>query len=253
MNTAAVYSPDRSLKGKLRRRLARVMRRRPARIALDRPMISFTFDDAPASAFTLGRSVLEAKGVRATYYVAAGLAGQDGPTEPYGDRDAILAAAAAGHEIACHTHGHLDCGKAGAAEIEADVIRNEAALRDWGLPKATNFAYPFGDVSPAAKAVLGSRYDVLRALHHGLIVEGTDLNQAPAVGVEGVGGEAAAHHWLERAAAQNGWLLLYTHDVSESPSEWGCTPGALERLIAVAQTRGFDIVTLAEGARRLVG
>ncbi|HWT52550.1 MAG TPA: polysaccharide deacetylase, partial [Caulobacter sp.] len=31
------YEPDRSLKGKLRRRLVRLVRRRPARVRLERP------------------------------------------------------------------------------------------------------------------------------------------------------------------------------------------------------------------------
>ncbi|MDI1363343.1 MAG: polysaccharide deacetylase, partial [bacterium] len=33
------YEPDRSLKGKLRRRLIRLAHRRPARVKLERPMV----------------------------------------------------------------------------------------------------------------------------------------------------------------------------------------------------------------------
>lgn len=245
------YSADRSLAGKLRRRYARLVARRPARVALERPMVSFTFDDAPATAIAVGAPILEDAGARGAYFIAAGLAGREGPMGRYAGREEVLAVQAAGHEVACHTFSHLDCGVAGRARIEADVARNHAAFAAWGAGEAASFAYPYGDVSPAAKRVLGGRYAVLRALNHGLIESGTDLNQAPAVGIEGPHGEAVALAWLQRAVRRRAWLILYTHDVAETPSGWGCTPGALARLAAAARAAGCDIVTVAEGARRL--
>jgi peptidoglycan/xylan/chitin deacetylase (PgdA/CDA1 family) len=253
MDTAPVeaYSADPSLGGKLRRRLARLIDRRPARVRLAAPMVSFSFDDAPATAMEAGARALEARGLRGAYYVAAGLSGRQGPMGRYATREETAAVHAAGHEIGCHTFSHLDCGQAARPAIEADVERNRAALAEWGVGAPSSFAYPYGDVSFAAKAALGRRYRLLRALNHGLVEDGTDLNQAPAVGVEGPGGEAAARHWLERAIARKAWLILYTHDVSEAPSPWGCTPDALGRLIDAALAGGCEVVTVAEGARRI--
>jgi peptidoglycan/xylan/chitin deacetylase (PgdA/CDA1 family) len=245
------YSADRSLKGKLRRRLVRLVDRRPARLSLKRPMVSFSFDDAPATAIHAGAAALEARDLRGTYYISAGLAGREGPMGRYATREETMAAHAAGHEIACHTFSHLDCGAAPHDVIETDVARNHAALADWGAGELVNFAYPYGDVSQGAKAALGARYKVLRALNHGLIEDGTDLNQAPAVGVEGPDGERTARAWLDRAIRRKAWLILYSHDISESPTDWGCTPGALARLIDAALAGGCDVVTVAEGARIL--
>jgi peptidoglycan/xylan/chitin deacetylase (PgdA/CDA1 family) len=53
------------------------------------------------------------------------------------------------------------------------------------------------------------------------------------------------------AAERKAWLILYTHDVADSPSPWGCTPEALGHIADAAKARGFDIVTAAAGARRL--
>jgi peptidoglycan/xylan/chitin deacetylase (PgdA/CDA1 family) len=247
----AAYSADRSLRGKLRRRLVRLVERRPASVRLDRPMVSFTFDDAPASATHAGAAALEARGLGGTYYVSAGLAGREGPMGRFATREETMALRAGGHELACHTFSHLDCGPAPRPQIEADVARNQAALADWGAPALTNFAYPYGDVSQSAKAALGTRYQVLRALNHGLIETGTDLNQAPAVGIEGPGGEALARAWLGRAIRRRAWLILYTHDVSDSPTPWGCTPSALARLADAALSGGCEVVTVAEGAKRI--
>jgi len=251
MDPVDVYSPDRSLKGKLRRRLVQWVDRRPARFTTSRPMVSFTFDDAPASAVRDGAARLEAHDARGTYYISASLTGRDGPMGRYATRDEIKAAAAKGHDIACHSFSHLDCGVADADAIAADVAKNQATLKRWGVGPSSSFAYPYGDVSRAAKQALAPRYGLLRALHHGLIEPGSDLNQTPAVGIEGPGGEALALRWLDRAADRKAWLILYTHDVVDDPSAWGCTPAALDRLISAARNSGFDIVTVAEGLKRM--
>jgi peptidoglycan/xylan/chitin deacetylase (PgdA/CDA1 family) len=245
------YEPDRSLKGKVRRRLIRLAHRRPARVKLERPMVSFSFDDAPATACEAGAKVLEARGLRGTYYFAAGLTGREGPMGRFATGADARRLHAAGHEIACHTFSHLDCGQASQAETLADVDLNARHLAEWGTGEPVSFAYPYGDVASPAKTALGGRFKTLRALHHGLIADGADLNQAPAVGIEGADGEQVALDWLDRAHRRKAWLILYTHDVAPEPSQWGCTTAALERLVDGALMAGFDVVTVAEGARRI--
>lgn len=251
MEKIDAYEPDRSLKGKLRRRLIRLERRRPARVRLERPMITFSFDDAPATAAHAGARILEDRGLRGAYFVAAGLAGRESPMGRIATLEEMKAVAASGHEIACHTYCHLDCGQADEAAATRDADQNREALLAAGLGEPVTFAYPYGDVARPAKAVFSQRFRLLRALHHGLIADGADLNQAPAVGIEGDEGEAVASRWMDAAARRPAWLILYTHDVADRPSPWGCTVGALERLADRAVRQGFDVVTVAEGADRI--
>jgi len=245
------YSADRSFKGKLRRQVSKLAVRRPVRMALERPMVTFGFDDAPVTATTAGAQVLEARGVRGVYYFSAGLVGRTGPMGVYAEREDAQRLAAAGHEVACHTFSHLDCGQADGPAILGEVDRNAMDLDAWGLPVRESFAYPYGDVSIPAKRALGGRFRTLRTVTAGLIENGSDANQLPAVGIEGAEGEAKALHWLDRAAERKAWLMLFTHDVEPNPSAWGCTPEALGHLIDAALARGFDVVTAADGARRI--
>ena len=245
------HSADRSLKGKLRRRWARLTHRRPARMRLERPMVSFSFDDAPASAAEAGAGLLQARGLTGTYFISMGLAGAAGPMGANADTKQLRRLLAKGHEIACHTHSHLDCGQASPEDMDRDVEANLEALKALGAPQPICFAYPYGDVSPAAKRTLKRRFALMRGLHHGLIADGTDLNQAPGVGIEGPDGEAVARSWLDRALAGRSWLILYTHDVGHTPSPFGCAPDALERLIDRALSGGADVVSVGEGLRRI--
>lgn len=246
------YQPDRSIIGKMRRRLMRLYARRPARSAMpDRPWLSITFDDAPVTAATVGAEILQAHGARATYYISAGLLGEQGHMGPYAEWSDIGRLNAEGHEIGCHTFDHTDLGPANAETARDAAAANRAAFDAHGIPTPTTFAYPYGEVAPAPKAVLAPRFDLLRALHYGVIEPGTDLNQAPSVGIEGPGGEALARTWMDRAARRKAWLILTVHDVQAHPSPWGCTPEVLRRIVNEAVNLGFEIVTVAEGARRV--
>ncbi len=245
------YQADPSLKGKLKRRIARVVHRRPLRVAPGRPMISFTFDDAPASATRAGAEILESRGLRGSYYVSAGLSGTEVPMGVCAVAQDYQRVAAAGHEIACHTYSHLDCGRASAAGADADVARNLETLAGWGVGEVESFAYPYGDVSAGPKGLLKGRFSTLRGLHHGVIEQGTDLNQTPSIGVEGPPGPALARRWMAEALKRRAWLVLFTHDVAPEPSHWGCTPDDFAALIDEALASGFEVMTVRDAARSL--
>ena len=248
---SAPYRPDLSLKGKLRRRLVRLQHRRPAPRGPERGWVTFSFDDAPETAVETGAAVLEARGIAATYFICAGLAGTRAHLGRYADASQVRAAAARGHEIACHTFSHLDCGGASAAEVEADLARNARAFADWGVAPAQTFAYPYGDVSGPAKRVLGARFALSRALQPGRIGVGADLAQAPATSMDGPRGEASTLAALHETAGRGGWLILFAHQVTPEPGEFAVHPDALARMADAARGLRLEPVTAAEGARRL--
>ena len=96
--TPEPYSADAGLGAKLRRRYARLVHRRPARLDLGRPTVSFTFDDAPASAATAA-AILERHEARGTYYLCAGLFDETGHMGRYINATEAADLAARGHEI----------------------------------------------------------------------------------------------------------------------------------------------------------
>ena len=244
-DAAYVYAPTETVFDKMRRKLSRFVEQRPARLAFDRPTLSISFDDAPESAVHAGAGILEAAGVRGTFYISSGLCGRDSPMGPYAGMDEVQRLAAAGHEIGCHTFSHLDCGRSEADVITCDVGLNAATLAEQGL-SAETFAYPYGEISPTAKRVLGERFRALRTVNAGMVAGDADLAGLPGVGIEGRGGEAKARKWLDKAKDKNGWVILFTHDVRDEPSEWGCTPQVLERLIKDALADGFQVLPVKD-------
>jgi hypothetical protein len=57
---------------------------------------------------------------------------------------------------------------------------------------------------------------------------------------------------IDEARDRNGWVIFYTHDVSEDPSEWGCTPAQLEAVVDHAAQR-LPILPVRDVAARVVG
>ena len=239
------YTPDVSLAGKLRRRFARLTHRRPARLDLARPIVSFTFDDIPASAAHAGAEALEQHGACGTFYVCAGLFGKEGHMGRFADAAEIGDLIRRGHEVAGHTLNHIDCHRTAPTALDVDLDANDAALGALGAA-SLHFAYPYGEVSPRAKKQLARRYASLRGVHKGMVRNGDDLNQLPGVGIEGPDGETIARAWIDRAVAEKAWLILYTHDVREAPSPWGCTPEVLDRLVGHALAAGCEVRTVSE-------
>lgn len=252
MSTPA-YTPASGLKGKAIRLAARTFAQRPLDIDLEAPLVSFTFDDFPKSAATLGARLLEDRGWRATYFASGAYAGgrtHHGAMYDVGDLKRL---AAAGHEIACHTYAHADSTAVAADDVLADVARNADFLKACGHTAALDtFAFPFGEATPALKRQLSDRFSALRGVRPGVNRGRADaalLNAVPLDG--GPAGLERAVDAARDAARSPGWLIYYGHDVQDTPTEWGCTPGFLQAVIAAVAESGAEVLPMNAALARI--
>ena len=225
-----------TLPARLAREIGGFLRARPARIAWPGGVVSFTFDDFPRSAWTLGGAILEQHDRRGTYYAAMGLAGTASRLGPMFALDDLRAAHAHGHEIACHTFSHRDCARAAAPAIAAEIDANTAALsRALGGAAVTDFAYPFGGVSQAAKHALARRFTSCRGTGRGLNRGTADLADLASTSLYSRDFDRdGLCRLIEDAQAEGAWLIFYTHDVADDPSPFGCTPAQFHSIVAYA-------------------
>lgn len=209
--------------------------------------LSICFDDFPETAGTYGAAILQDVGARGTYYVAAGLLKEPSPAGRIVGIDVIQGLSKAGHEIGCHSHGHKDCTQLTRSELLASLDENQRVL---GLGPLNSFAYPFGYSDWSSKSVLAARFQSVRTTSSGLNQGHVDLAGLKAVPLyEHLAG--TVDQWLDRLGQSHGWLILYTHDVSEQPSKFGCTPSLLARTLDRATRLGCRIDTVGATAARL--
>ena len=111
--------------------------------------VSLQFDDGAADQAVV-RSMLAARGMKATFYVNSGRIGQSG----YLTHAQLTDLQADGNEIGGHTVGHADLPTLDVEEQKRQVCNDRVALADKGF-RVESFAYPYGSYNSAVKAVVG--------------------------------------------------------------------------------------------------
>lgn len=225
-----------------------VFREKQVDIVLDRGMISFTFDDFPADALHTGGSILEDAGWRGTYYAAMGRLGTKGVCGRIAEMEDLQDGVERGHELANHTLNHPKCTLAAKRALIHEVEENQRALP---ANATRNFAYPFGSVDTRVIRILSDHVATGRGIRHGINALGTvamNLRANPIFSCSGLGRLLS---YVDENAKTRGWVIFYTHDVNDTPSQFGCTPKDLEAVVRAVKTADLDVVTIEEGRRRL--
>jgi len=240
----------------------RALSRRQLAVRTPVPLVSFTFDDFPRSAFLEAGSILTRYDILGTYYVSLSLAGKQSQMGPMYQTEDLEELARLGHELGCHTFGHCHSWSTPPDIYEKAILDNQQALNEV-LPGTAfqTFSYPFSGPRLAVKRVaarhfLCCRGGGLRAgrflLRHqpgGQTFNSgtTDLNLLCAFFLEqSRENPEAVKRLIDQNAQARGWLIFATHDVCERPSRFGCTPDFLEQVVQWSLESGARLLPVVE-------
>ena len=248
-------TPYRNIVGKMSRFLARNVATKRLTMRNTRPMVTFTFDDVPATACELGVRLLEQYGTHGTFYVAGAGCERNSPVGVLASIDQLRAVYSKGHEIGCQTFSHVAVSSLGRRELELEYSRNQSALkRIAGNLQVRNFSYPYGDLSFRARLQLETLFDSCRSIDPGINVGIADLGLLKACTLDDRSIDRAEISRLVAATARtNGWLIFLSHDVCDEPSRFGVRPDLLEFALCNAQQAGLQPVTISQGLRSARG
>ena len=233
---------------KITRGLARAVATRKMQLPPGRVVASITFDDVPDSAAAVGAQVLERRGARGTFYVAAGTCGTQDTYWRVASREQVRDVHAAGHEIGCHTTHHVNVQSLGRRALTRECDDNAALLTDICGPLAlTSFAYPFGDLGLASKTVLQARFGTCRTIYETMNTGTIDLGRVGAIGLfDATQTRKSLDRLIMSAKAGGGWLVFYTHDIAPEPTFMGTSPGLLDETLALLAGHGVSVMTMRD-------
>ena len=197
---------------------ARVLSRRQLAVRTAVPLVSFTFDDFPRSAFLNASGILGRYGILGTYYVSLSLAGKQSQMGPMYQTEDLKELARLGHELGCHTFGHCHSWNTPPDMYEKAIFDNQQALKE---------------VLP------GTAFQ-------------TDLNLLCAFFLEqSRENPEAVKRLIDQNGQARGWLILATHDVRDTPSRFGCTPAFFEQVVQWSLESGARIVPVVKALQVL--
>ncbi len=236
----------RHLLGKIRWGALEAFNRRNFNLSVSGPIVSFTFDDFPQSALHIGGSILKNYGVRGTYYVSVGLMDQVNSLGKQFSAADLANLLRDGHELGSHTFDHLSCRSSSFRDYQTNVIKGKKAVEQLtGGSFPQQFSYPKGHVSFRAKREIGANFHSCRGIIPGINESPVDLNLLRANSLYSCSFDLDVIDRLFEATERcKGWLIFYTHDVSESPSSFGCKPGEFESVVKLAVKRQIAILTV---------
>jgi peptidoglycan/xylan/chitin deacetylase (PgdA/CDA1 family) len=241
-----------ALRARVSNRLARHFHAAPFQLPGTGPMVSFTFDDVPKSAATVGAPMLEEYKARGTFYVAGGLIDKWSGNWIGASAEEIIGLHRSGHEVACHTFSHMRVVDLDAAAMTAEIEKSRRYLLSLDPSiRIENFAYPYGLGALSHKRRLGQAFRSSRGILPGVNSGMVDLQYLRATPlVEAHIDRAGIDTAFDEAVAQNGWLIFYSHDVANVPSPYGCSPPFLRHALDAAAQRNIPILSIAEALRR---
>jgi len=241
--------------GKMRRISTERFARRLVPIEMPVPMVSFTFDDAPVTAFRAGHEILEPFGAKATYFVSLGLLGHETEVGKIASIGDLARAVDDGHELGCHTFDHLDAWYTSTTDYMASIARNRQALgRILPRYRFSTFAYPKSGPTVSVKSACGRSFLCCRGGGQATNEASVDLNLLEACFLDRRTGIDLEHvrKLVDYNTARRGWLVFATHDVVADPSPFGCTPEFLAAIVDYASRSGALLLPVGEGCARLL-
>lgn len=229
--------------------------RRPVQLGLKKPLASFTFDDFPRSALLSGGAILKEHGIRGSYYASLGMMGKSTVSGDLFIEDDISGLIAEGHELGCHTFGHLNPWVTGEAVFKDSIIKNQEALLEI-VPeyRFKTLAYPYTHPHPRIKRVAGRYFECCRGGGQVPNIGSIDLNLLRSCFIDEKQREDLDFYkrLLEKNSQSKGWLIFSTHDISINPSPYGCTVDFFEYIVRETVASSATILPICDAILQIV-
>lgn len=238
---------------KYNRLCAEHLHRRPLPIRPNPAIVSFTFDDFPRTALSVGGAILKQHGCVGTYYVSLGLLGRCEATGQMFTSDDLSTVYEEGHELGCHTYAHCDAGTTAPRVFFDSVVANRRALTRL-FPSASfrSFSFPKSTPCPGVKKLASTQFDCCRGGGQSFNAGVADLNHLRAYFLEQANDDIdAVRHVIRANRAVGGWLIFATHDICERPSRFGCDPAFFKSVVRCAVESGAAVLSVSNALARL--
>jgi peptidoglycan/xylan/chitin deacetylase (PgdA/CDA1 family) len=226
---------------------------------INQGFVSLTFDDGYYSAYSKGVPILDAAGIRCTFYTITKSVGDT--VDGYVTQNQLQTLYKNGHEIGNHTRTHPALSTVTSTQLTSETSGAQQDLAAWGL-NPTTFAYPYDDYggssnSAVVAAVKASGVRGARDSDYGGYNNSTSfpllLDSMPSEYDLGTDNVATVTGWIHQAVANKMWVIILWHRVDETdpttgaPNPISVPSSVIQGVVNYIAANGIHVVTDSEG------
>jgi peptidoglycan/xylan/chitin deacetylase (PgdA/CDA1 family) len=226
---------------------------------INQGFVSLTFDDGYYSAYSKGVPILDAAGLKCTFYTITTLVGDT--VDGYVTLSQLQSLYKNGHEIGNHTRTHPFLSTVSSTQLTSETSGAQQDLQTWGF-NPTTFAYPYDDyggssTSAVVAAVKGTGVRGARDSDYGGYNNSTSfpllLDSMPSEYDLSTDNVATVTGWIQQAVANKMWVIILWHRVDETDPSTGApnpisVPSAvIQGVVNYIVQNSIHVVTDSEG------
>jgi peptidoglycan/xylan/chitin deacetylase (PgdA/CDA1 family) len=232
---------------KIKRKIASLLIKKKSSSNLLQPFVSFTFDDVHKSALTTGADILNKYNYCGTYYIALGIMESQNLFGTNVETKYLDEIISKGNELGCHTYNHISFYRTNKEELIADLNKNQEKISELiSGYQFKNFSYPYGEITYNSLKIVRERYSSARSTNSGINQGRVNLINLKSVELNDITPLELIYALIEKTIQLNGWLILNTHDIEQTPSKWGCSPDYYEAVIKYCYEKKIAVKTISE-------
>lgn len=216
----------------------------------EEPIITIAFDDGWYSIYQ-NAQLLEKHSIRTTQYILPG----NFNDPQYMSKDHVYQMVKAGHDIQSHTMSHPHLPVTTLPDVEKELRESKAILGNVTGREVTDFASPYGKMSPSVLEHVKKVYRSHRNTNGDLtnldsgdinIKDKFDIFNINSYTVKNTDTAEDLQKLIEYTKQQKGWLVLTYHQVDNSGALFSVTPAALDAQLAQIKKSGIRTATMSE-------
>ncbi len=209
----------------------------------DGAAVTFMFDDGEASTL-VAKEILDEKGFLASAPIPSAYVGAEG----YMTKEEIQGLYDDGWEIMGHGINHDDLTQFDASGLRRELRQPVNYFRRQLGIEIKNVAYPYGAYNGEVSYQTSRYYKSGRAYEIGLNGAGSWPYDVKVKSLEENTTAAEVGGWISQAQAENMWVVLVGHKISETGDDkYFVTPTQFGEIVEAVSSSGAQVVTYDQG------
>jgi peptidoglycan/xylan/chitin deacetylase (PgdA/CDA1 family) len=214
--------------------------------------ISVAFDDGIQSQYDYAFPLMQARGIKATFYVVTDHISDFSNSSAYLSIAELQTLQDYGCEIASHSKTHPPFTQISGSQIREECNVSKQVLQSYGFA-ADNFAYPYGDRNNHTDSIVSQYYRSARSAYAPPYIMQPPISQFVLPGFAGETGDSSAlprlKSMIDEVYSTNGWAIIFFHNIIPyaNNSPYTISSQDFESFLDYIVHRGMATITVDQG------